>query len=193
MKIYIDTDVDDVVILYKKTPFQFVLNEFLIYLSQVMVFFWVTFLVTGSLSDEDKLVKYLSSNINDNSLSEVGHIILATIITFGIILMIIKVSSPSRWLDELADDVLASISRTVYFFGSSVTGAILAAALYSNLNPTKENPAPEFWLGLSLIFGLGSFIYGCGTSYAFKYKKYIAKSRPHKSKQSDADKTGTAV
>ncbi|MCV6623865.1 MAG: hypothetical protein OIF51_19185 [Cellvibrionaceae bacterium] len=193
MKIHIDTEVDDVVILQKKTTFQFILNEALIYLSQIMVFFWVTFLVSGSLTNEENLIKFLGSKIHDNSLSEVGHVILGTVITFGIILMIIKVSPTSRWLEELSDEILASISRTIYFFGSSVTGSILVVALYSNLNPTKDNPAPEFWLGLSAIFGFGAFIYGCGTSYAFKYKKYIAKSRPNKSKQADADKTGTAV
>lgn len=193
MKIHIDTDVDNVVILQKKTVFHFILSEALIYLSQVMVFFWVAFLVSGSLTNEDKLVKYLELKIHDNSISEVGHIILGTIITFGIILMIIKALPTSRWLDELADDVLASISRTIYFFGSSVTGTVLAVALYSNLNPVKDNPAPEFWLGLSAAFGFGAFIYGCGTSYAFKYKKYIAKLRPNKSKQADADKTGAAV
>ena len=185
MKIHIDTDVDDVVILQKKTTWQFILSEVLVYISQVMVFFWVTFLVSGSLTNEDKLVAYLSTKINDNSLSEVAHIVLGTVITFGIILMIIKASPSSRWLEELADDVLASISRTVYFFGSSVTGSILAVALYSKLNPAKENPNPEFWLGLSAVFGLGAFLYGCGSSYAFKYKKYIAKSRPNKSKHAD--------
>jgi hypothetical protein len=193
MKIHIDTEVDDVVILQKKTMFQFVLSEALVYLSQIMVFFWVTFLVSGSLTNEEKLVRFLDSKIHDNSLSEVGHVILGTIITFGIILMIIKALPTSRWLEELSDDILASISRTIYFFGSSVTGSILAVALYSNLNPTKDNPAPEFWLGLSAIFGFGAFLYGCGTSYAFKYKKYIVKSRLNKSKQADADKTGAAV
>ena len=39
MKINIDTEVDDVVILQKKTTFQFILSEALIYLSQIMVFF----------------------------------------------------------------------------------------------------------------------------------------------------------
>ncbi|EKP0295037.1 hypothetical protein JFR03_001780 [Aeromonas veronii] len=190
---HIDTEVDDVVILQKKTKFQFVLSEALVYLSQIMVFFWVAFLVSGSLTNEEQLVRFLDSKVHDNSLSEVGHIILGTIITFGITLMIIKASPTSRWLEELSDDILSSISRTIYFFGSSVSGSILAIAIYSNFHPTKENPTPEFWLGLSAIFGFGAFLYGCSTSYAFKYKKYIAKSRPNKSKQADADKTDAGV
>ena len=153
----------------------------------------MTFLVSGSLTNEEKLVTFLDSKIHDNSLSEVGYAILGTIITFGIILMIVKASPTSRWLEEISDDVLASISRTIYFFGSSVTGSILAVALYSRLNPAEENPTPEFWLGLSVIFGVGAFLYGCGISYAFKYKKYISKSRPNTSKQTAADKPGSAV
>lgn len=190
MKIHIDTDVDDVVVLQQKTPIQFIFSELLIYLSQLIVFFWVTFLVSGSLRDEERLIEYLNTKIGDNSMSEVGYIILATIITFGTILMIVKAAPHSRWLDELADEVLSSISRTIYFFGSSVTGSILAVALYSALNDSNDSPRPEMWLSMSLVFGLGAFLYGCGASYAFKYKKYIAKSRSNKSNQSDANKAG---
>lgn len=79
--------------------------------------------------------------------------------------MTIKDFPTSRWLEELSDDILLSISRIIYFFGSSVSGSILAIEIYSNLNPTKDNPTPEFWfwLGLSAIFGFGAFLYGCST------------------------------
>ncbi|WP_139126173.1 hypothetical protein [Aeromonas sp. DNP9] len=109
--------------------------------------------------------------------------------------MTIKDFPTSRWLEELSDDILLSISRIIYFFGSSVSGSILAIEIYSNLNPTKDNPTPEFWfwLGLSAIFGFGAFLYGCSTSYTFKYKKDITKSCPNKSKQADTDKTGADV
>lgn len=176
MKIHIDTDVDQVVILQKKTSFQFIISEILIYLTQIMLFFWVTFLVSGSLNDEIRLVKYVESKINENSLSEVGYIILATLLVLGIIFFIAKAAPATGWLDELADDVFLSISRTIYFFGSSVTGAILAIALFSYLNPDKNNATPAIWLGLSLVFGLGAFLYGCVASYVIRYKKYIAKN-----------------
>lgn len=187
MKIYIDTDVDNVVILEKKTPLQFIRDEFFVFLSQIVVFFWVTFLVSGSLRDEDRLIQYLDTKINDNSLFEVGHIILGSIITFGIILMIVRALPPWRWLDELADNVLISISRTIYFFGSSVTGSILAVALYTAMNPSKGNSQPESWLVMSLIFGLGAFMYGCGSNYAFNHKKYIFKPRSNNSEQNNTD------
>lgn len=185
MKISIDTEVDQVIILHKKTGFQFIVSEILIYLSQIMVFFWVTFLVSGSLNDEERLVSFLSTKVNESSLSEVGYIILATVITLGIISAITRAAPPTGWLDELADEVLSSMSKTIYFFGSSITGAILAVALFSYLNPDTKNPAPEFWLSLSLIYGFGAFLYGCGTNYMFKYKKFIAKPSPNKSSNSD--------
>jgi hypothetical protein len=189
MKISVDTEVDQVIILHKKTGFQFVVSEILIYISQVMVFFWVTFLVSGSLNNEDGLANFLNSKINENSLSEVGYIILATVITLGIVSVITRVAPPNGWLDELAYEVLLSMSKTIYFFGSSVTGSLLAVALFSYLHPDTKNPAPEFWLSSSLIYGLGAFLYGCGTSYMFNYKKFIARSSPNKSSNSDGVNT----
>lgn len=185
MKISIDTDIDQIVILQKKTLRQFIINESLIYLSQIMVFFWVAFLVSSSLNNEDALVRFLDAKINNNSISEMGYIILATLITLGILTLISKAAPTTGWLEEVAEDVLSSISRTIYFFGSSVTGSILAVALFSQLNPPDDNSTPEFWLSLSLIFGIGAFLYGCGTSYMFKHKRFIIKTNPNKQKQQD--------
>lgn len=168
-------DSGEVVEIRKKSRFEFFVGEILIYLAQIMVFFWVTFLISGSLSDEDKLVDFLSTKINDNSISEIGYIILGTIITFGIILAIQRAAPATVWFDEVADEILTSISRTIYFFGSSVTGSILAVSLFSYLNPDNGNPKPEFWLSLSVVFGVGAFLYGCLASYAFSHKKYVAK------------------
>lgn len=189
MKIIIDTDIDQVVILHKKTLRQFIFNESLIYLSQIMVFFWVAFLISNSLKNEDALVKFIDTKFNNNSVSEVGHIILATLITLGILTLIAKAVPPTGWLEELAEDVLSSISRTIYFFGSSVTGSILTVALFSKLNPSDKNSDPVFWLSLSLVFGVGAFIYGCATSYMFKHKKFIIKKSKKENQQAPTKET----
>jgi|SRR5690554_463944 len=168
-------DADEVVAVRKKSRVKFFVGEVLIYLAQIKVFFWVAFLISGSLNDEDRLVEFLSARFNDNSLSELGYIILGTIITFGTILAAQKAAPENIWFDEVADEILMSISRTIYFFGSSVTGSILAVSLFIYLNPDNEAPKPEFWLSLSVVFGIGAFLYGCLISYAFSHKKYVAK------------------
>ena len=173
MKIEIDTDVDNVIIVNKKTELQFFISELLIYLSQIIMFFWVAFLVSNSLNDEKKLAEYINSIINEDSQSEIGYIFLATIITLGILTFFTKITSSSKWLEDLSNEVLHSFSRTIYFFGSSVTGSIIAVSIFTKINNTTESLNPEVWLILSLVFGLGSFLYGFILSYALNRDKNI--------------------
>lgn len=156
---------------------QFLIEEILVYLSQIMVFFWVAFLVSSSLSDESKLVDFLGARLNKNSISEVGYIILATIITLGIIKFIESILPNNSFIEKLTDEVIRSISRTIYFFGSSTAGTILAAFLYLKVHPDKTSTNPTFFLGISFVFGLSAFLYGVGISYLVKHKKILSREK----------------
>lgn len=169
----ISIDPNTTLVIEKKTSFEFIVTELAIYLSQTFMFFVVAALTSNMLRDEASLTNYMNSKINDHSLEEVGYIIVATILTIGILSALARAIKPIGWLEALSDEVLNEIPRAIYFFGSSVTGAIIAAAIFVHNHPVVKAPAVGYWLFMAAVFGFGAFIYGCGMSYAFKQKTHV--------------------
>lgn len=166
-------DPNTTLIIEKKTTSEFIFTELAIYLSQIFMFFVVAALTSNMLRDEASLTNYMNARINDHSLEEVGYIIVATLLTIGIFSALSRIIKFSGWLEGLSDEVLNEIPRTIYFFGSSVTGAMVAAAIFLHNHPSVKAPAIGYWLFMAFVFGLGAFLYGCGASYAFKRKTHV--------------------
>ncbi len=161
------------VIIPKKTLTTFILTELLVYISQIFIFFMVAVFASHMLSEEKALVTYVDGKINEHSLSEVGFVILGVTVALGILAMLKQVLSKQDWLEEISEEVLYEASRAIYFFGSSVTGALIATAIFVGQHPAANIPGVAAWVSMSLIFGLGSFAYGCFASWVFKRKRFI--------------------
>lgn len=170
MKISIDTDVDHVLVIFKKNKLQFLLEELLVYLSQVFMFFIVSFLVSNTLKDEAALVAFVQSKINQSSFNELLYSLIAAIFMIGCLAFISRLSEKNKLINALTETVINSIPRTIYFFGSSVTGSVISVAVFSKLNPSAQNTGADLLLFLSTCVGLFSFITGCSLRYHFEKK-----------------------
>lgn len=168
----------DVLHVPKQSIRMFVTTELCVYFSQVLIFFFVAVLTSNLLRDEKQLVSYITSKVNENTPFEVVATMLAIAATLGIIAGIAKAAPKTSLIERLADELLAEAPRTAYIFGSSVSGTLLAAALYIQLNPHTQSPPVEFWLITALFAALAGFMYGCLFAYAFKHKAHIKASWP---------------
>lgn len=166
----------DVLLLQKKSSTVFVITELCVYASQVLMFFLVAVLTSNLLRDEKQLVNYMTSKVNENTAVEVFATMLAIAATLGFIACIAKAAPETSLLERLADEVLAEAPRTVYVFGSGVSGTLLAVALYTHWHPEAQSPPVAFWLVAALFSALAGFIYGCLFAYAFKHKTHIKAS-----------------
>ncbi len=160
-------------VVHKKSTLQFVFTELALYLSQIFIFFVVAALSSNMLKDESALTSYISGKINDHSLEEVLYIIVATLFALGVLSALAKAFENVAWLESISDEVLNEAPRAIYFFGSSVTGTLIATAIFVHYHPSSDAAGVVRWVLMSLVFGLGGFMYGCGLSWAFRRKRYI--------------------
>lgn len=166
-------DTTEVIIIKKKTVYEFIATELAVYISQIFMFIVVAVLTSNMLKDETALTNYTKSKLNEHTVEEIGCILVATIFTIGMLSAIAKTIKQSKWLETLSDEVLNEAPRAIYFFGSSATGTLIAVAIFSYNHPTLKAPTAGAWFFLAAFFSLGAFLYGCGISYAFKYKTHI--------------------
>jgi len=167
---------------YRKTTPVFILHEFGLYLSQVIVFCIVGIFASDFFKNEDRLVAYANTRINENSGLELLYVLFATLSVIGILKVIDEVIE-HRLLKSLITDVINEIPKIIYFFGSSVAGVMLAIMLFLHNNPSNQKPALKFAV-IGVSFAVIMFIYGAGMSYLLKKKTYI--KRPNKSIQPTA-------
>jgi hypothetical protein len=169
---------------YKKTIGKFIFSEFVVFVSQIAVFFMVAVFTSNFLNSEERLVAFSEQKMNDGSFSELGLTFLAILVVIGFFSALGRVFE-NKYVEYYVNEVLCEMPKTIYFFGSAATGTMLAISLFIHLNPTSESSAQGFAL-LSLTFAFMVFAYGCGFSYAFKRKTHIL-AEPNKSIQSTAE------
>ncbi|MFT6905954.1 MAG: hypothetical protein ACJAS1_002617 [Oleiphilaceae bacterium] len=163
--------------LYKQSTAKFIFNEFVIFLSQVLVFFMVTIFITNFLSSEEKLIKFSAQKINDGTLAELGLTFLAILIVIGLFSALGRVFE-NKYVEYYVNEILCEMPKTIYFFGSSIAGVMLGISLFLNFNPIEIESAKGF-ASMSVLFAIMAFLYGCAFSYAFKRKTHI-RIKPNK-------------
>lgn len=169
---------------YKQSVVKFVFSEFVVFASQIAVFFMVAVFTSNFLNSEEKLVAFSEQKINDGSLAELGLTFLAILVVIGLFSALGRVFD-NKYVDYYVNEILCEMPKTIYVFGSAATGAMLAISLFAHLHPTDEVNAKGFAV-LSAFFAFMVFIYGCGFSYAFKRKTHILQ-KPNNSMQPTAN------
>ncbi len=169
---------------YKQSIGYFILSEFIIFLSQVAVFFMVAVCTSNFLSSEEKLVAFSEQKINDGSLNELGLTFIAIMVVIGFFATLGRVFD-NKYVERYVNEVLCEMPKTIYVFGSAATGVMLAITLFVHLNPDVETSAKSYAV-ITFMFAFLMFIYGCGFSYAFKRKTHIV-TKPNKSIQPTAE------
>jgi drug/metabolite transporter (DMT)-like permease len=147
----------------------FIIAELCVYISQIIIFFFVAVLTSNLLRDEKQFEIYINSKINENTSFELTATVLAIAVTLGIIAGIAKAATKTSLIERVANEVLAEVPRTVYVFGSSISGTLLAWALFSQLHPDPQTSI-GFLLYVALFAAFAGFIYGCFFAYMLKDK-----------------------
>lgn len=163
---------------YKQSFGKFIFSEFVVFISQVAVFFMVAVFTSNFLNSEEKLVSFSEHKMNDGSLAELGLTFIAIFIVIGLFSALGRIFD-NRHVEYYVNEVLCEMPKTVYVFGSAATGVMLAISLFAHLNPIDDVNAKGFAV-LSATFAVTMFIFGCGLSFAFKHKTHVL-SMPDKS------------
>ena len=166
---------------YKQGLGNFIFSEFVIFISQVAVFFMVAVFTSSFLSSEEELIKFTEQKVNSESFAELGLTFLAILVVIGLFSALGRIFD-NKYVEHYVNEILCEMPKTIYVFGSAATGAMLAISLFTYLHPTNGVSAKGFAV-LSASFALMIFIYGCSLSYAFKRKTHIH-PKPNKSMQS---------
>lgn len=156
---------------YKQTVAKFIFGEFVIFISQVFVFFIVAVFTSDFFNSEERLVSFSEQKINSGSLAQLGLTFLAILIVIGLFSALGRIFD-NKSIEYYVNEILCEMPKTIYVFGSAATGAMLAMSLFAQLNHADEVSANRFAV-VTLIFALTVFAYGCGFSYAFKRKTHI--------------------
>ncbi|AYF15591.1 hypothetical protein P7M41_25560 [Vibrio parahaemolyticus] len=141
----------------------FLKREVAIYISQIFLFFWITFLLSECLTSEEKLLEHIDGIISDDLIITMLYTVIASIITLGFIEFIAKGLSEVSFLKLVSDDVALSIGRAMYTLGSSITGACLATGIFSLIHYNTDLAVKYFWVSLGIGFVM--FLYGYFISY----------------------------
>lgn len=157
---------------YKQSMNKFVLSELVIFLSQVLVFFMVTIFATDFLNSEDTLLRISTQKMSGTTINELGLTIIAILLVIGIFAAFGKIFE-HKYVEHFVNEVLYEIPRTIYIFGSSVTGVMLAIAWFNHSNPGASTLNTAQMVTISAFTAIVMFAYGCILSIAFKRKSHI--------------------
>ncbi len=136
------------------------------------MFFIVAVMASNFLGDEETLVRFMNSKINDQSFNEVGFMLVAIVVTVGVLTTIASMVRNSSWQELLTREVLRELPRAIYAFGSSVSGPMIAAGVFISKHPNVKAPPLEAWAFVVAFFCLGAFAYGFAISYALNRKSF---------------------
>ena len=128
------------------------------YASQTVVFCLVAILLSNLLQDEKTLAELITCRIGTGFWREIICTILASLAWLGA-LLVTSTCLPSKVWTRIIREVLNELPRTIYFFGSSVSGLLLAAAAAEWFHPAYRHLAYQF-SGVALLWAFAVFLYG---------------------------------
>ena len=162
----------------KKSLWEFIASEFLIYLSQFLVFFMAAAIVSGFFRDERRLIDYVNTKITADSQFELWVTVVSLAVVLGALFAISSAISGTlqSFVQRTALEVLQEFPRLIYAVGSSVSGIAAALGLFITLNPATKAPQPMWWVLMSAFIGIGFFCAGLALSYSFKRKTHILRT-----------------
>lgn len=134
------------------------LLEISAYISQVAVFFLVAILMSNLLQDEKTLAELINSRVGPGFWREIICTIFASLAWLGT-LSVTSACLPSKAWTQIIRDTLNELPRTIYFFGSSVSGLMLAAAVAEWFHPALRHLAYRF-SGVAFSWAVVLFAYG---------------------------------
>lgn len=132
----------------------------------------VAVFTSNFLKSESALVAYAEQKINEGSMGELSLTFLAILVVVGLFAAVGRIFTADI-VESYISNVLSEVPRTIYFFGSSVTGVMLAIFLFISNNGGQSEAQLGHVALLAVIFAVMPFLYGSLLSFAFKRKTHI--------------------
>jgi len=111
--------------------------ELSVFAAQTAVFFLVAVFLSHFLESRELLAGYTEAKIGKHLIAEFWFTLLGVVVVLGILSLVAGIAHTNA-LGRLSAEVLQEVPRTIYFFGSTLTGTALA------------------WVGHELAFGTRS-------------------------------------
>lgn len=141
----------------------FFLIEISIFLTQILIFFFVAFFISHMFSNETRFTEFINGKLNTQTLPELGiTFIVFLAVLGGLNLLDDKQTNPL--LEKIIREVKNDLPRMIYLFGSSITATTLAVAAYVYVNP-QESIKPLNYFFHASFFAINFFVYGCVMKY----------------------------
>lgn len=144
--------------------------EFCVFISQVVVIFFVSFFISDMFRSEGRLTEFVNGKVNTNTITELLLTIGALIFVMGA-LAVAKEFIPSNMVEKIAGDVLHELPRTIYLFGSSITAVTAAVATFIYNHPESTSKPAAGFFAMSAMFAFTFFAFGCGAKALLTLKK----------------------
>jgi hypothetical protein len=138
----------------------FVFAEALLFTAQVTIFFLVAMFFSHFFSSEGRLSEFASSKINIHTSSEFGFTVLAISVVLGA-LSFFTADSRQPASRELAKELRLELTRTIYFFGATITATALAIVFFlSSSKVAAEAAAAPMAATMAIWIAVAAFSYG---------------------------------
>lgn len=131
--------------------------EFGVFFAQTAVFFVVAMCTSHFLKDKVLLQKYSDSKISEHIFPELLYTIIGVLLVLGLLSFVSRLG-PTNALGRLSAEIEQEVPRTILFFGSTLTGTVLAWAGHEFFYGTVS--AFFHALGAALMIATPSFTVG---------------------------------
>lgn len=141
----------------------FFLIEISIFLTQILIIFFVAFFISHMFSSETRFTEFINGRLNTQTLPELG---ITFIVFFAVLggLNLLDDKQTNPLLGKIIREVKSDLPRMIYLFGSSITATTLAVAVYVYIHP-QESIKPFNYFGHAAFFAINFFVYGCVMKY----------------------------
>lgn len=128
--------------------------EFSVFLAQTAVFFLVAVFLSHFLESRELLNGYTEAKLGKHLIAEFWFTLLGVVVVLGILSLIAGIAHTNA-LGRLSAEVLQEVPRTIYFFGSTLTGTAFAWVVHEWAYGTRSQAIDA--LGTAAIFVVAAF------------------------------------
>ncbi len=153
---------------------KFVALEASLFMAQTMVFFLVAFFFSHFLSSKELLDKYTSLKFSEHLLPEFWFTMLGVIVVLGTLSLVAGFAGTTS-LGVISAEVLQEVPRTIYFFGTTLTGTAMAWVMYHAIYGDTSSSLDA----LKAVFVLsgGSFSFGIALKAGLNRTRKLEENR----------------
>jgi len=149
--------------------------ELCLFLAQLVSIFIVAVLVSDLLENQARLVEFVTTKLEANSVKDMVLTFFALTTVMGVVAIANHVAQ-GRTVAKVAKALLDEFPRTIYFFGANYSAICLVAGVASVMHPRPDASAQTVGFFLYAFGGLLFFGYGFALKLLFVRKRQSQES-----------------